>query len=140
MTARFMATIRSAPFWWSAVIVWFVALFILSSISTLPQGPKIANIDKIEHTVYYALGATCFYLARRFRNAALTGTAAAVSAVLFCMAIGAFDEWHQTFTPGRSGNDPFDWMADTLGGFLGALCGWLAHRMLAAGTPTLTKR
>ena len=31
--------------------------------------------------------------------------------------------WHQSFTPGRMGNDPGDWLADFTGGLLG---GWLA--------------
>ena len=34
--------------------------------------------------------------------------------------IGRLDEYHQTFTPGRSGNDYGDWLADTLGAAAGA--------------------
>ena len=34
---------------------------------------------------------------------------------------GALDEFHQLFTPHRSGADPFDWTADTLGALTGAL-------------------
>jgi len=34
---------------------------------------------------------------------------------------GAIDETHQLFTPNRSGADVYDWTADALGGFVGAL-------------------
>ena len=34
--------------------------------------------------------------------------------------IGALDEYHQTFTPGRSGNDPWDLLADTVGAAAGS--------------------
>jgi len=40
---------------------------------------------------------------------------------LVCSVIGRLDEYHQTFTPGRSGNDTGDWLADTLGGAAGAV-------------------
>jgi len=39
----------------------------------------------------------------------------------FTAVAGALDEFHQTFTPGRSGNDFFDWLADLSGGLLGAM-------------------
>ena len=34
---------------------------------------------------------------------------------------GMLDEYHQLFTPGRSGGDVGDWTADTFGAFCGAL-------------------
>ncbi|MBX7211923.1 MAG: VanZ family protein [Verrucomicrobiaceae bacterium] len=130
MISRCLTLLRTPRFWWRLVIVWFLALFVLSSLSHLPPGPRVVNIDKIEHTAYFALGATCFYLARRLGNRALTARTAAISTVLFCMVVGAFDEFHQSFVPNRSGNDPFDWMADTLGGVAGALAGWAVLRLL----------
>ena len=36
-------------------------------------------------------------------------------------AIGALDEWHQSWIPTRSGNDLGDWIADVLGSLTGAL-------------------
>lgn len=135
MTTRFIAFVRNPSLWWSLVAVWFSLLFVLSSISHLPPGPQILNFDKFEHTAYYSLGAACFYLARRFKNRTLTGLATAIATVLFCMAVGAFDEFHQSFVPNRSGNDPYDWMADTLGGFLGSLFGWIAFCFLSRRSP-----
>lgn len=134
MAARFMSLVRNPVLWWSMVVVWFIALFIVSSMSHLPPGPQIVNFDKIEHTVFYSLGAACFYLARRFARGPASPLAACLGTVVFCMAVGAFDEWHQSFTPGRSGNDPYDWMADTLGGFVGALIGTVTYRVFAART------
>lgn len=34
--------------------------------------------------------------------------------------VGIIDEYHQTFTPGRTGNDLGDWIADILGSIAGA--------------------
>ena len=43
--------------------------------------------------------------------------------------IGALDELHQLHTVNRSGADPFDWLADCAGGFLGAVViGWFYGR------------
>jgi len=50
--------------------------------------------------------------------------------VLLAMAvIGALDEFHQLHTVNRVGADPFDWLADCVGGFLGAVViGWFYGR------------
>jgi len=135
-----MAMVRNPTLWRSLVVAWFITLFLLSSMPKLPPGPKIPFEDKIAHTVYYSLGAACVYLARRLGQSAATGRAAVVAAVLFCMAIGAFDEWHQTFVPNRSGNDPYDWLADTLGGFVGSLLGWAALRVVRVRNSGITAR
>jgi VanZ family protein len=65
------------------------------------------------HTAEYAL--LGFLLARalgrdRFAIAVVVGS-----------LYGASDEYHQTFVPGRSGNDLGDWIADTIGTALGVL-------------------
>ena len=135
-----MALVRNPSLWWSLVVGWFITLFLLSSIPKLPPGPDIPFEDKILHTAYYSIGAACFYLARRFRQGIITSKAATVTAVLFCMAVGAFDEFHQSFVPNRSGNDPFDWLADTLGGFVGSLIGWWIFCLLARQLPTSDTR
>ena len=53
---------------------------------------------------------------RPVRRATVGATALLV--VLTGAAVGWFDEWHQTFTPGRSGLDVYDWMADVTGSLL----------------------
>ncbi len=111
--------------WWLGVVIWGGVLFTLSSRSDLPPGPEIPYQDKIIHFLYFSGGGFCFVLALFSRQAAvksrlawwLTGTA-------FGLVVGALDEYHQTFTPGRSGNDLGDLTADFLGTGAGALLAW----------------
>ena len=116
--------LRRPRTWLILLAVWAVTLFILSHQSNLfPPGPDIPNIDKIEHAVYFTIGGMVFFLWLRTRRPAMSFLAAAGCTILFCSLIGALDEFHQSFIPNRSGNDPGDWTADTLGGLLGSLAG-----------------
>lgn len=118
-------------FWFGAVGLWFAVLFILSSVSLaqLP-GPQINHIDKIEHTLYFMAGATCLHLGLRYLKPQWKFLFVLGLTVLFCALVGAFDEFHQTFTPNRSGNDPGDWTADVLGGFIGSFVGTFIYARL----------
>jgi len=126
----------SSPWFWRVlVIVWAAVLWWLSSQSKLPSPAKFEGIDKIEHTLYFTAGGVCFLLGLRLAGLARQASAAIVFTVLFCSIVGGLDEWHQTFTPGRSGGDVWDWAADTLGGVLGALIALGAEKWLtSAGT------
>ena len=53
-----------------------------------------------------------------------------LAAFLLVAAIGALDEWHQRYIQGRSA-ELADWMADSLGGLIGALI-WVAGDRLKA--------
>ena len=119
--------------WLILLALWWVTLFILSHQSHLhPPGPDIENIDKVEHATYFTLGGAIFFLWLRNARPGLSFFTAAVITILFCSAVGALDEFHQTFVPNRSGNDPGDWAADTLGGLLGSLVGrWFQRRRAA---------
>ena len=110
-------------FWWFAVAVWLAVLFTASSQSKIMPPSFFTWQDKVEHASYFCAGGVCFYLALRMTFPHLTATRAALLAVLFCSGIGATDEFHQSFVPGRSGNDLGDWLADTIGGLLAALIG-----------------
>jgi VanZ family protein len=95
--------------------IWF-----LSSQSILPQPKGILGWDKLQHLLAYgALGAAAglwafpVFLKRRPVLVLLLTT-------LIGSAYGAIDEFHQYFVPGRDCN-VWDWIADTLGAFLGAL-------------------
>lgn len=108
--------------WWGWLLAWAIILFILSSESDLPStGPEFENKDKLLHCLYFSGGAFCFLLGLWGRSGGLHTLRFAVGGLLFTAVIGALDEYHQTFTPGRSGNDVFDWMADMSGGLLGAM-------------------
>jgi VanZ family protein len=114
--------------WWLGVVVWMALLWVLSSNSALPSGPSFPLKDKLLHCTYFCSGAFCFLLAIHGRSRPLPGLKSLmVPAFLFTAFIGALDEFHQTFTPGRSGNDPWDWLADVTGGVLAT---WIVLRVL----------
>jgi VanZ family protein len=116
--------LSSHRLWYAGFLAWAVALYVLSSMpKVLPEGgPEIPNLDKIVHFGYFMGGA--FILATGILLRKGVGTHPLLRiflpALLFA-AIGMLDEFHQTFTPGRSGNDAFDWLADILGSFTGIL-------------------
>jgi len=101
--------------------VWAVALWLISAVPAGPPTPSILpHQDKILHFGYYALGG--FLLIHALGPiAARLGRSAPVVCIAFLALIGGLDEFHQTFVPGRSGLDPGDWLADTLGAAAGVL-------------------
>lgn len=106
--------------WRVLVIVWAGLLYWLSEQSTLPQPASFNGVDKLEHAVFFAAGGACFLLGLRLAGLVPRKFDAIAVTVLFCSIIGALDEWHQTHTPGRSGGDIADWLADSVGGIIGA--------------------
>jgi len=93
--------------------------------------PEIVNIDKLLHALVYAgLGLAFLYALPppwRHRHPWLTmGTM-----VLFCLSYGVFDEWHQSFVPGRIASGA-DVAADVGGGFLVVIgnLGWRRWRKM----------
>ena len=106
-----------------------MGLWILSSLPGEDiQLPPFPGADKLAHFLYFAVGGCLFawLLARvlGWRGGKLAGTV-----FVGMMLIGAVDELHQLQTPGRSGADGLDWLADSAGGFLGAVVvGWLYGR------------
>src|SRR6478736_810929 len=114
---------RNPKFWLTAFLIWLGVLWTLSSFSLKgTYTPPIANFDKLEHFGYFfggsfMIGAYLFTrnLQRPNWKAILGG------AILIIAVIGGVDEYHQSFTPGRSGNDPYDLLADVLGATAGVL-------------------
>jgi VanZ family protein len=118
--------LRNPRFWFALVSIWFVVLFFLSNASHLtPPGPEFDHRDKIYHAIYYSLGGAWFFAGLRLFKLSRNVWKTTLLTVLFCSAVGVFDEWHQSFIPNRSGNDLGDWCADTFGGVLGAALGTL---------------
>lgn len=128
-------SIRQSPrFWAACFILWFVVLNFLSHGDRFhPPGGffniDIPHIDKIVHFGYFfggggLLSATLFF-AKRPDWKRLT-----IMVTLILSIIGVWDEFHQSFFKNRTGNDPGDWLADTLGAFCGALVFRLLHRKL----------
>ncbi len=111
-----------ANVWLAAWGIWFITLWLLSSgNTTVPDAPKIPFSDKIAHFGYFFGGGGLLAAAIYCRNPRIRPWRLVLMVALTAGLVGWLDEFHQTFTPGRSGNDPWDWLADLLGGTAGAL-------------------
>jgi VanZ family protein len=106
---------------WIAVFAWVLTIFLLSSLS----GSQVEHLnvfrlwDKAAHFIAFAAGGFVLCLALRVSTRWTTKKAALVSIAIISL-FGATDEWHQLYTPHRSGADRADWLADTLGAAAGA--------------------
>ena len=100
-------------------IVVMIAICILSS---LPGDDAFLNSfelnDKLKHIIaYFALGIfLCLWIPREkwFAKPFIWGVAVVVAGTVF----GVLDEFHQSFVPGRSGNDVGDMVANFIGSFV----------------------
>lgn len=128
-----MKTCSSPRFWLVAIILWGVTLFFLSATAKpLPDtGFEIPHIDKVLHFGYFFGGGFILatHILLKWGIAAPRWQRILIPAVILAV-VGALDEYHQTFTPGRSGNDPFDWLADVLGATTGILLANRIHHSL----------
>ncbi len=88
-----------------------VSIFAATSWPTPPHMP--GSSDKLVHFSAYAMLGVSIAWAARVRS-----WLHALRWVVLVSALGAADEWHQQFIPGRR-MDARDWMADTAG----AVCG-----------------
>lgn len=100
------------------------ALIVLASHRPRLAGPSIEHIDKVTHFAVFGLLAT---LVCRLG----TGWRAALGAWALVAGFGAFDEWHQSFVPGRT-TELADWIADASGAAVAviAYAGWTGYRRL----------
>jgi VanZ family protein len=110
---------------WTPAVLW-MALIFYSSSQPDPAPVLTRNIwDKGLHFSGYAVLAICYAWAlsvERMRPRVLA------LIVIGCASVfAASDEVHQMFTPGRS-PDALDWVADTVGGGLGALAFLIVKR------------
>lgn len=125
--------LHSPRTWFFLFVLWLTALSVASSFNTnLPDAtPKIPHFDKIAHFTYFLFGAVIFntWLLLKHGNRSPFYVRYLIPTILFGI-FGAVDEYHQTFTPGRSGNDPHDWLADILGALLGIIIANASHPLL----------
>lgn len=127
--------------WRISFILWFVLLFILSSLhgSPLPAS-KIIFSDKIAHAGYFTVGSAVFLLALSQQSRKNHSPAFLLFAcVSMAAVVGWFDEWHQSFTPHRDGNSLGDWLANLIGGALGFYTGRYCQRYINS-RPALASR
>jgi len=108
---------------WIPAAIWSALIFVLSSIpgSAFPALPGWWNADKFVHTgIYAVLGALCWFGARGTLPHGRGAIPQVIVAALITTLYGITDEAHQAFTPLRT-PDPFDVVADAVGGLLGAI-------------------
>jgi VanZ family protein len=110
------------------VILFCAFIFFISSLPSPPApsyGWKFS--DKINHTGAYGIVMLLAFRASRwlFRDRSLAQQI--LLALIFTMLYGVSDEIHQAFVPNRE-CELYDWLADTLGGVLGALFIIPTHR------------
>ena len=124
--------LRNPQLWLAGFLVWFAVLWVISSFTGRETfAPPSDHLDKVAHFGYFfgGSGLLCAYLFRRAPERPnwkfILGTAIVVIALT-----GALDEYHQSFTPGRSGNDPYDLLADILGAIAGAFTFKRIHQRL----------
>ena len=123
---------RNPKFWLGAFLLWFAVLWTLSSFSGQQQfAPPIDHFDKLAHFGYFfgGSGLLSAYLFR-LRPERPNWKVILSAAIIVIALVGWLDEWHQSFTPGRRGNDPYDWLADVLGAAAGAFAFKRLHRRL----------
>lgn len=99
---------------------WLGTLWWLSSRSVpVAKLPTFQFADKVAHFGYFFVGGILLSMA--LRDVLPKWKTRALSVIIASALIGAGDEFHQSFVPNRFGNDPWDWLADVLGGTAAAL-------------------
>ena len=121
---------------WLALLTWAGGILWLSSL-TPDKLPSAAFLtwDKFNHFVAFTVGGWLAASAWRLSRPELSVTSALALAVAAVAAFGAFDESLQLLTPGRTGADPDDWIADFLGAIAGALLTLVTHARLERLVP-----
>ena len=125
------AWFRHSRWWFAAWLLWFAVVYVSSSMPGMGGGGPVLHFDKLVHFLSYAVGGLLLAGGLRHLRADKPNWRVIVCvAVLLTALAGLFDEWHQSFTPRRNGMDPWDWLADILGGTIGALLIRVWHRRL----------
>ena len=116
---------------WLAVAGWAGGILWLSSL-TPDELPRSAFLtwDKFNHFIAFTLGGWLTASALRLSRPRAAQAASILLAIAAVAAFGAFDESRQLLTPGRTGGDLYDWIADFLGAIVGALLTLITHARL----------
>jgi VanZ family protein len=127
---------------WGPPVLYMFLIYRFSSESN-PMPVVTEHIwDKLLHTSEYA--GLAALLGRAVIGEGFSYGTACLLAVLLTSAYGATDEYHQLFVPARTA-DLRDWIADTTGGAIGAVCytgarlwSYMVSASRAHGAPIVT--
>ena len=123
-----MSRQQLASILWILVVVWGGVIFFASSIPADElSGSKLLAWDKLNHFIAFAAGAWLTASALRIGQPEGSERIHLFLAILIIATYGAFDEIHQLYTPGRSGADLYDWIANFLGAIAGAILAVYTH-------------
>lgn len=114
---------------WLPVVLWMGLIFYFSSITSLPS-PQVFALDFfIKKTAHMVVFGVLFFLYARALNSNSSPKSSwnFTFAFLLTLAYAIFDEFHQSFTPGRY-MKPTDVGFDMLGAFVGYL--WLKRLLV----------
>lgn len=122
---------RTTRLFWFALLCWAGGIMWLSSLTPheLPDAAFIAW-DKVNHFLAYAVGGWLAAGAVRLSRPLSPVAGRIVLAVVLIAVFGILDEALQTLTPGRTGGDIGDWIADILGAGVGAVASIPTQRRL----------
>jgi VanZ family protein len=102
----------------SLLVLWVAITFLLTSIPDPRPELPFPHFDKLAHFGFY--GVTGLLCALWRRESGSSVGRAVLAGLAFAAFVGAVDEFHQHWIPGRS-MDFRDWLADAAGGGVGAL-------------------
>lgn len=114
-----------------ALLCWAAGVLWLSS-RTPDELPDQAFLlwDKLSHVLAYTVGGWLAAGALRVSFPAVPVMRIPLAAIVLIAAFGVLDEAVQTLTPGRTGGDVGDWLADVIGAVIGALLSLLRTRRI----------
>jgi VanZ family protein len=103
------------------LIVYWITLFVLTTIPTDAIPHFFSSQDKFEHLIAYFVLGIFLNFALHFQTKSSTiKLNSFVFSIVFIMVYGILDEAHQLFIPGRQA-DVLDWLFDTIGGSIGVI-------------------
>lgn len=113
---------------WILVVAWGWVIFFASSTPAEDlAGSELFAWDKLNHFIAYAAGGWLAGSALRVGQPGGSRRLQVFAAVVIISVYGALDELRQVYTPGRSGADFYDWIADFLGAIAGAIMAVFTH-------------
>ncbi len=117
MTAGTIRTLKL----WIPVFLWLALMLAVSSLpgKELPEA-DIPFADKAAHFAEYLVLGLLMFRAVSLGPKNIVLAKQLILSIIIISAYAAFDEWHQSFIPGRSA-DVLDFIADAAGAFCGMI-------------------